>query len=250
MKRNAFWLVISLILLLAAGCRGQDQASLTATAEFMATAEAALTQVAQPSPTLQPTWTASPTATPWEETTPTPAVFTLTPIAGQPSSTVGVPCDDAAFITDVTIPDDTELNPGESFTKTWRVRNDGSCAWTAEYSVAFVSGDRMGGEATALDQTVPVNQTADVSVDLKAPLEAGTYTGNWTIRNANGVSFGDLFYVRIVVPESATATFTPQPATATPTASATPEASSTPAPTDTPAPTNTPIPTSPEPTEE
>ena len=243
MKTNLTLLLTVFMLILAVGCRGQDEAALTATAEFLETAEAALTEVAQPSPTLQPTWTASPTSTPWDEVTPTPAVTTAAPIFDQPTSTAGLPCDDASFITDVTIPDDTEVGPGETFTKTWRVRNDGSCAWTPDYSIAFVSGDAMGGKTTDLGQTVPVNQTVDVSVDLKAPLEAGTYTGNWTIRNANGISFGDLFYVRIVVPNSATATFTPQPTTATLTPTTTSEATSTPAPTDTPAPTSTPEPT-------
>lgn len=244
MKRKYYSLLITLFFLLAAGCRKQDPAALTATAEFLQTAEAALTEVAQPSPTLQPTWTASPTSTPWDESTSTPAVFTLTPSAGQPTTTVGVPCNDATFISDVTIPDDTELGPGETFTKTWRIRNDGSCAWTAEYSVAFVSGDSLGGKSTDLGQTVPVNQTVDVSVDLKAPLEAGTYTGNWNIRNASGISFGDLFFVQIVVSKSATATFTPQPASATPTPSRTPTPSATPEISVTPVSTDTPAPTS------
>ena len=35
----------------------------------------------------------------------------------------------AAFLGDVTIPDNTITAPGGAFIKTWRLRNDGNCAW-------------------------------------------------------------------------------------------------------------------------
>lgn len=215
--------VLLLALLLLAGCSGQKDAQLTGTAEFLLTAEAALTEVAKPTAkpteTLQPTWTASPTSTPWVEVSPSAMATTAVPIFGQPTSTGSSSCNDATFITDVTIPDDTEFDPGESFTKTWRLRNDGSCAWSTDYSIAFVSGSAMDGKTTKLPEIVPVNQTIDVSIKMKAPLEAGTYTGNWTIKDDQGISFGDLFFVTIVVTSSATETPTPAPPTSTPAAS-------------------------------
>lgn len=245
MKRTTLILTLFLALLLLTGCGGEKPPALTATAAYFATANAALTQVAEPTATPQPTWTASPTATLWTTKTPSPAVYTLTPEGSQPSATRGVPCNDATFLTDVTIPDNTVLDPGESFTKTWRLRNDGSCAWTTDYTVALVSGDALDGEAVPLPNTVPVNQTVDVSVALKAPLEAGTYTGNWTIRNENGGSFGDLFFVTIQVNVSATATApassTPEPSPSNPaTLSPTPEPADTASPTPTPEPESTP----------
>jgi hypothetical protein len=57
---------------------------------------------------------------------------------------------------------------------------------------------------------------------MKAPLLAGEYTSYWTIRNQNGISFGDLFYVQIVVTSSATETFTPAPTAAEPTQTSSP----------------------------
>ena len=37
--------------------------------------------------------------------------------------------DKPVFVADVTIPDNTVIAPGTTFTKTWRVRNDGNCTW-------------------------------------------------------------------------------------------------------------------------
>jgi hypothetical protein len=57
----------------------------------------------------------------------------------------------------------------------------------------------MSGPATqALAGNVNPGQTVDLSVDLKAPGTVGTYTGNWRLRNANGVAFTN-FFVRIKV---------------------------------------------------
>jgi hypothetical protein len=102
-------------------------------------------------------------------------------------------------VTDVTIPDGTLLDPGESFTKTWRLKNSGTCSWTPSYAVVFGTGDSMSGPVTqALTGNVNPGQTMDISVDLKAPATPGDYTGYWKLRNAAGVTFAT-FYVTIKV---------------------------------------------------
>jgi len=117
-------------------------------------------------------------------------------------------CDVAQFVDDVTIPDGTVLKPNEPFTKTWRLKNVGSCSWTSSYAVVFNSGDAMGGPSTqALAGNVNPGQTVDISVDLTAPAAAGNYKGFWKLRNAAGVHFSQ-FYVDIKV-QSATATAGP-----------------------------------------
>jgi hypothetical protein len=124
-----------------------------------------------------------PTATSTPQASPTPAA-TLTPTEA--------PCTDkAAFVADVTIPDDTNLAPGASFKKTWRLRNAGTCTWTSEYALVFDSGNIMGGPASVnLPGPVAPNATVDLSVDLKAPTSNGTHRGNWKLRNDSGVIFG------------------------------------------------------------
>jgi hypothetical protein len=115
----------------------------------------------------------------------------------QPSATST--CDVAQFITDVTYPDDTIVTPNASFTKTWRLKNVGTCSWTPSYAVVFLSGEAMSGPATqALAGNVNPGQTVDLSVNLKAPASNGTYSGYWKLRNAAGATFTQ-FYVRIKV---------------------------------------------------
>jgi hypothetical protein len=115
-------------------------------------------------------------------------------------------CDRAEFVSDVTIPDGTIFAPGEEFTKTWRIKNNGTCAWTTEYAVIFDSENMMGAASSVfLSGNVSPGDTVDISVDMKAPATPGEYQGNWKLRNASGVIFGigtdadQAFYVEIEV---------------------------------------------------
>ena len=146
---------------------------LTAAAQ---TVEANLTQAAilnPPTVPVIPTNTALPTST--------LAVSTNTPVASNTPV-----CDLAQFIKDVNIPDGTEFEPNETFTKTWRLKNIGACTWSG-YSLVFDSGDSMNGPATTPIGSVATNQEVDLSVDLKAPASDGTYRGYWRIKNSSGV---------------------------------------------------------------
>lgn len=107
------------------------------------------------------------------------------------TSTESTPCDRIEFVEDVTIPDGMAFSPGDTFTKTWRLRNSGSCTWTTEYTLVFQSGDAMGAAASApLTNSVAPNETVDISVNMTAPNSPGKYRGDWKLRNASGVSFG------------------------------------------------------------
>lgn len=130
-------------------------------------------------------------------------------------------CDQAAAgypRIDITVEDDTEMAPGEAFTKVWRVENVGTCTWAADYSVVFFSGEIMSASPSQpLQGTISPNQSVDLSVTMVAPAQAGTYQGNWKLRNAAGEMFGigpggeSPFWVRIKVVSAATETPTPTP---------------------------------------
>ncbi len=112
--------------------------------------------------------------------------------------------DRASFVSDVTIPDDTSLPPGEGFTKTWRVKNTGSCTWTTAYSLVFVDGNDLSGPSSQpLLGNVAPNESTDISLELRAPVTNGVHRGNWKLRNSNGdvfgVGAGGPIYVQIVV---------------------------------------------------
>jgi hypothetical protein len=126
---------------------------------------------------------ATPTLAPTSTNTPVPSP-TFTPTA------TPVPCLLGTFIKDVTIPDGSKMQPGWDISKTWRVRNDGSCTWTRDFTLVFVSGDQMSGRTTSLPQEVKPGQMVDITLDLVAPSYAGKYRGNWMLQSANGKRFG------------------------------------------------------------
>lgn len=99
--------------------------------------------------------------------------------------------DRAQFITDVTVDDGADFAPGDEFTKTWRLRNSGSCTWTSSYDLVFDHGDQMGGLGSkALPGLVNPGDTVDISVELEAPSDEGGYKGYWLLRNGEDVLFG------------------------------------------------------------
>ena len=102
----------------------------------------------------------------------------------------------AQFLADVTVPDGTILGSGERFTKTWRVRNAGSCDWAA-YRLVFASGDPLG----TADHPIPdvrAGQVAEISVELISPEEPGNYAGTWQIQSPEGTNLGVLTCVIVV----------------------------------------------------
>jgi hypothetical protein len=168
-----------------------------------------------------------------------PVVITTTPVPSTkapPNTPVIVPtatliCDQAQYIADVTIPDGTQFLPDQTFTKTWRLKNTGVCAWNSSYQLIFDSGDLMSGVSPqGLAGNVAANSEVDISVNLKAPSAPGTYRSYWRLRNPAGVLIpipnganGKSFFVDIkVVPPSPTPTITATPMpTSTPTLTAT-----------------------------
>jgi uncharacterized protein YkwD len=93
----------------------------------------------------------------------------------------------AAFVSDVTIPDNTPIVAGTPFTKTWRVSNTGTCIWGPDYTVSYYSDERMSAPASVpLPITYP-GQNADISIDLVAPNTPGTRRGNFVIKNPAGL---------------------------------------------------------------
>ena len=119
------------------------------------------------------------------------------------------PCLDAsALVAHVTHDDQSmtappALAPGEAFQKVWRVRNEGTCTWTASYQLVFVDGNvpaaRMGGVPTSIGAQVAPEAEADLGVNLVAPLTPGVYQAQWQLTNAEGQPFGERLRVMIQV---------------------------------------------------
>lgn len=259
MKKN-IWLAIPMFMTLLTACGAKESTptldpagTFTAVANTIIAGQPTATQVLTETP--QPTSAATATLFPTVQSA--PAVTNVVSYVYS-SSTTSTDCDDASYVSDVTISDGTEIYPGESFTKTWKIYNAGSCTWDTDYALTFVSGEDMDGEDTYLDEEVSPGETVSISVSMVAPTTEASYTGYWRMANDDGDLFGDTIYVNIVVTDDAstlTPTSTPtstdadddDDATSTPTTAptSTTEATSTSIPaTSTPIPaTSTPVPT-------
>ncbi len=113
--------------------------------------------------------------------------------------------DEARFVDDVTIPDGTVIQPGQRFTKTWRMRNTGTTTWGPPYTLSFFAGDRMGGPQHIPLPVVEPGQIADVSVTLTAPTTPGTHRSVWKPRNPSGQLFEFEMFAEIAVAAPAVA---------------------------------------------
>lgn len=103
-------------------------------------------------------------------------------------------CDDFVFIADITVPDGTEMDPGEDFQKIWRIQNTGICTWDDGYYLVYAFGnEKLDGPGWELDDahefTAP-GETLDVGMWMTAPLAEGEYTSCWQMKNDRGVNFG------------------------------------------------------------
>jgi uncharacterized protein YkwD len=136
------------------------------------------------------------------------ATATLTGTPTAPGTVVPRPTDcvdKAVLMADVTIPDGTRMKSGQVFTKTWRLKNMGTCPWDASYSLAFIAGDPLGVDAPdPVPLTVTLSgETVDVSVELTAPSADGNYTGIYELRGPSGqavpIGLSNNFWVNIIV---------------------------------------------------
>jgi hypothetical protein len=106
------------------------------------------------------------------------------------------------FIGDVTLPDDTEVTPGARLEKTWRLGNNGTRAWGPGVTVAFVGGNLIGPAGSPVPPAAP-GEEVNVTVPVVAPGAPGVYYADYRLRDAAGNVFGELFYVRFIVPRPA-----------------------------------------------
>jgi uncharacterized protein YkwD len=109
----------------------------------------------------------------------------------EPDSLPSAECEvKAAFFADMSVPDGSVFMPGDAFTKTWRIRNAGSCTWK-DYTLVFQDGDRMNApDPFPLAGEVRPGDTVDISLSLTAPLKPGTYHSDWLLATPDGRIFG------------------------------------------------------------
>jgi len=132
----------------------------------------------------------------------------------------------ARFVSHVTVPDGTVVEPGASFLKIWSVRNDGNQSWPTDCELVVVGGgggkgkgrrheddrgaaENADGTSTKLVKgaafCIPHNgiqpaQEVSVALDFRAPQEPGLYQVFFRLRDAaHGKKFGQRLWFSIMV---------------------------------------------------
>ncbi len=130
---------------------------------------------------------------------------------GGTGATNGAQCNNSVYVNDATIPDGTVLAPNTTFTKTWTIKNTGSCQWTTDYKLVFITGESMNGTVMPLSTPVAAGAQTQISVNLTSPVLPGNYTGTWQMEDAQGNRFGEQVTVVIVVSGTGGASVTATP---------------------------------------
>lgn len=205
-RRTVLYTVLALFLLSCCCVAVLTQQAGSKTGQAVPTAKAIVTE----RPVAYATEPDQPTDTPTRIDTPTPADTPLPTAIPGPTPTLN-PCLNAAYVSDVTVPDGFRFNPSVSFVKIWRVKNSGTCDWDYGVRVGFQSGDKMDAPSHSAVGYLKAGQQTEVRVSMNSPSKAGTYKGIWRMTDAGGNPFGEELSVIIVVGSLAPPTSAPLP---------------------------------------
>lgn len=107
------------------------------------------------------------------------------------------------YVRDVTFPDNTVVQPGTSFMKIWRVRNDGKYPWPEDVHLVPAGGDLLTDENHFVElPVVGPDEEVDIGLLLTAPRANGLYTAYFRAQTKDGHHFGHRLWASIVVADS------------------------------------------------
>ncbi len=116
--------------------------------------------------------------------------------------------DGAAYVKDI-IPDGTLFQAGQAFEQRWTLRNTGTTGWGDGYTLAYLSGDRLGGPAAVAVPATNPGGLAEIKVNFQAPAIPGRYRSVWQMlapAKPGGIPptrFGERMWVDIAVSAAA-----------------------------------------------
>ncbi|MED6218181.1 hypothetical protein PIB30_024506 [Stylosanthes scabra] len=113
---------------------------------------------------------------------------------------------DSRFVLDVNVIDGTMMAPSTTFTKIWRMRNNGSVAWPKGSQLVWIGGDHLSESHSVYlevpEEGVPADKELDIAVDFRAPQLPGRYVSYWRMASPSGHKFGQRVWVLIQVDAS------------------------------------------------
>jgi DNA-binding SARP family transcriptional activator len=136
-----------------------------------------------------------------------------------PRTSTGPACESvphvARFVGE-SFPDNVPVRPGETFLKSWTVRNTGTCEWNSSYRLYYEgsTGPRLSLQqrSVPVHGTVPPGATYTFSVPMHAPRRPGIYREDWSLRDGDDalvhVSGSNTVWAKIMVPVPAPAACT------------------------------------------
>jgi hypothetical protein len=221
MKRNRKYNFLSILMLFAlfvTSCGNANAetdtistaVAMTVSAQEMQRAQATATPISTAS---SPQGEAGPTSASVATTTVQEVPTFAPPTAPGPVGS-GNNCQVLANLVSETIPDGTIMQPDETFWKTWRLKNSGTCTWNSSYKIVYWSGDMMGGlQEYQFPDVVNPGEEVEVKLFLKAPAASGTFSSYWKLQSEWGTPFGvgqydQPFYVQINVNDSSNPNYT------------------------------------------
>ena len=107
-----------------------------------------------------------------------------------------------SYVSDVSIPDGSQVAPGSKFVKTWRIRNNGQCTWSTSYRLIYGwSSDswkeikQLPPAGVNLTKAVAPGEEYEITVTLVAPVTSGIYQASFRLQNDKGFNFGTILYL-------------------------------------------------------
>ena len=191
-----------------------------------------------PTGTATPIPSATPSATPTETPTPTYEIIEYSSPTFEYLSTAEMPLsakDQFKNVSDISVPDDALLEPGQLFIKSWRMTNSGDSVWTEDTKLMMEASYDMdmpevvkaiflkpndwidftpGGWGTRIFNVSPGTET-DLAVILRAPDVPGTYQIHFRLVNPAGEIIPTQMWMRFAVSKP-TPTPSPTPTSETP----------------------------------
>ena len=141
-----------------------------------------------------------------DNTTKTVIPNTVVPPTTSPTATISSPqkpCkNDAMFVTDLTIPDFTKIEPNKPISKLWQIRNTGTCPWGPGYSIVFKEGHAMTPKLQHALYPAKPDANAIIQIDMTTPSSTGDYQGYWLLYDPDGIVFGDRLFIKITIESS------------------------------------------------
>jgi hypothetical protein len=104
-----------------------------------------------------------------------------------------------SFLSDLSIPDQTEVSPSSTLDKRWEVENSGTCNWDSRYQLRLVAGPELGAKTAQTLFPARSGSHATISIQFTAPAEPGAYRSAWQAFDPDGQAFGDTFFIDFIV---------------------------------------------------